>query len=153
MTPLTWPDLLPQPEPGSWVQQLFTSGSYYSNLRKATEHVTKELLARSKPDPLLWGDDPRRIQIGALVCKCIQENYFWPNDHFLPEDPFDIACLLPWDDLDIVELVMSFEEVLDLTIDDAEVESWFGATLSTVVARLQALEKRRTVDPSRRRKR
>ncbi len=36
------------------------------------------------------------------ACKHLQRNYEWPNDHCVPEDPFDILILLPWDDLEIV---------------------------------------------------
>jgi len=93
-----------------------------------------------------------RIRMGIVVCKKIQETYEWPNDHFLPEDPFDILMLMPWDDLEIVELVMALEEDLEIDIPNPEVEAWFGATLSTVVDRLMALEQRRTPQPSGRRK-
>ena len=143
MTPLQWPDFYqrPAPTPISWFAQLWHGSCHQCS--QVTEHLKRELIARSRPDALVWGEDPLRIRMGLLACKHIQRNYEWPNDHFVPEDPFDILILLPWDDLEIVELVMALEADLDMTIADSEVEAWVGTRLGNVVDRLLALDKAR----------
>jgi acyl carrier protein len=133
MKSLAWPDAFYQPAPSSRLKRFFTP---YANFAQVKEALDQQLRERPRPDPHLWGDDPVRVKTGSLLCKLIEETYQWPNDHFLPDDPFDIACLLPWDDLDIVELTMSLEENLDRTIEDAKVLSWAGASLRGVVESL-----------------
>ena len=148
MMPLQWPEFYLQPVQMSWLKRLWHKSDYL----QVMEYLQRQLLTRSRPDLRIWGEDPMRIRMGIVVCKKIQETYEWPNDHFLPEDPFDILMLMPWDDLEIAELVMGLEEDLEIDIPNPEVEAWFGATLSTVVDRLMALEQRRTPQPSGRRK-
>lgn len=153
MTPLEWPDFVQQPAPASWFKRHFTCwNNYWNNLHQATAHLNRQLLARPRPDPLVWGEDPLRIKMGLLVCKRIQTNYAWPNDHFLPEDPFKTITLLPWDDLDIVELVMALEEELDIVIVDAEAMSWDELTLGNVVDRLLAIANSTDIGSSGRRR-
>jgi acyl carrier protein len=147
MMPLQWPPFFQQPVHASWFKQLFTSQDNYTQVM---EHLKREIRARPRPDPRIWGDDPHRILMGLLLCKKIQGVHEWPNDQFLPEDPFVIVMLIPWDDLEIMELALDLEEELGFDIPNAEVVSWVGTTLSGVVDRLMAMEKVRTPQSSRR---
>lgn len=137
MTPLQWPTFFQRPDRSSWIKQLFMPDRNYAQV---TEHLKRQLLTRSHPDPMVWGEDPKRSEIASVVCKRIQEEYSWPNDHFLPNDPCDIVFLTPWDDLESVELAMQLEEDLGIHLEDAEVASW-GGTLSNVVDMLFAKHK------------
>jgi hypothetical protein len=130
MKSLEWPGDFYEPVPSSWLKRFLDP---YPNFVPVKEALDRQLRERSRPDPGVWGDDPLRVRTALAACKLIQENYQWPNDHFLPADPFDIVCLIPWDDLDIVELVMSLEEHLGVTLDDAKALSWEGTTLDGVV--------------------
>lgn len=47
--------------------------------------LEKQLLARTKPDPIVWGDE-RRQEIAAVLCEAFQKEFLWPNDHFIPAD-------------------------------------------------------------------
>ncbi|MCW3097797.1 MAG: hypothetical protein JWL77_3415 [Chthonomonadaceae bacterium] len=72
------------------------------------------------------------------MCKRIQEEYEWRNDHFLPGDPFDIVFLMPWDDLEIVEVIMECEDHLGIEIKNEDALAWSGTMLGNVVDTLLA---------------
>ena len=73
------------------------------------------------------GDNPKRLEMARYLCLLIKEKYDWPNDHFIPNDPFDIVFQIPWDDLDIIEVIMRCEEDLEIEIKDEEAQEWGGA--------------------------
>ena len=112
--------------PGWWFH---SSNNYQTTIRG----IHKQLLARPKPLPGVWGDDPKRLQTARYLCGVLKEEYDWPNNHFIPDDPFDIIFQIPWDDLQIVEVVMRFEEDLKIKIEDKEAEKFTG-TLGDIVA-------------------
>ncbi len=97
---------------------LFSSSDY----EPVINSVKEQLLARPKPDPNIWGNNSVRQEMGQYLCATLKEEYEWPNDHFIPEDPFDIAFQIPWDDLQIVEFVMRVEEDLEFEVKDEEAE-------------------------------
>src|SRR5438093_13788719 len=65
------------------------------------EEIKEQLLGREIPTASTWGVDPLRVSIGNRIGRLIQEEYEWPNDHFIPDDPLDVVFLMPWDDLEI----------------------------------------------------
>lgn len=146
MKPLQWPPLFYQPVQLSWFQRLFAPDDRY---RQVTEQLKRELKARPRPEPPTWGADPERVRIALLLCKKTQETYDWPNDHFIPEDPFEIIALLPWDDLDVVELAMALEEDLTIDIENFEVETWASITLGEVVDQLLKRKRNQSLSASK----
>lgn len=71
--------------------------------------IERQLLAR--PDPSdLWGRDPRRRELSLAVRTLIKEEFGWPNDHFIPDDPFGIACWAHRDSLDCVFAAQCIEK-------------------------------------------
>lgn len=158
MTPLQWPAYFRRPLHGkpdaaertSWVARLiqqFTEPSDYDRVR---QDIGEVLSARPRPDPGVWGTDPARIRTGLTLCRKIQEEYEWPNDHFIPEDPFDIAMLIPWDDLEIVELMLALEESLQFPITNEEANLWVGSTLGSVTDHLLTLQHKHALSTSQR---
>jgi len=135
MRPLHWPIGYPLPAEASWWERLTNPYKNYSQVKRALD---KQLEARLRPDPSVWGDDPLRVKIGLIVCRRVQQEYEWRNDHFLPDDPFEMVFLIPWDDLVIVELVMELEDDLDIKIENEVAEAWSGRTLGDVVDSLLA---------------
>jgi len=83
------------------------------------DFIEEQLLARGPSDPSRWGDDPLRVRIGQLACKLIREEYDWPSDHFLPDDPLDVVFLVPWEDMQWVEMAMGLTIDLNIDADDA----------------------------------
>jgi hypothetical protein len=58
--------------------------------RPVVVHVREQLLAR--PECLhLWGSDPRRIELAGVLCRALARAKYWPNDHFIPDDPMELA--------------------------------------------------------------
>jgi hypothetical protein len=94
--------------------------------------VTEQLLARPKPDPNIWGDSLARQQMAQYLCAALKQDYGWPNDHFIPDDPYDIAFQIPWDDLEIAEFVIRVERELKIKMKYEETETW-GAVLGEIV--------------------
>jgi acyl carrier protein len=139
--PLRWPEFYQarSEESKTFWQRLPLIGWLFasSDYEAVAKSIKEQLLARPKPDPHLWGDDPQHVQMAQYLCRVIQEEYEWPNDHFVPDDPCEIVFLLPWDDLEIVELVMRIEEELGFEVPDDEAEKWSGV-LDDVVSFLVA---------------
>lgn len=155
MTPLNWPDsiVLPPPEPlpppreeRSWLQKLWDlfplqlPRSYDPNYCRAVDYIEEHLLARERPDPSRWGDDPLRVKVGQRVCKLIQQEYhWWPNDHFLPDDPLDLVFLRPWDyDMLTDEMALALRDDFGISEDDATTMIWAAKTLGDMVDMLIA---------------
>lgn len=95
-----------------------------SRVRPIIRKVEGQLKQRSEPDPTLWGDSVRRRDFALWLCKEMQENADWPNDHFIPDDPVYIAMWAPEDGPEYV--VRQIESKLGITITEEEVIAWFG---------------------------
>ena len=54
---------------------------------------------RSRP-PMwkLWGMPPDRLVYAKQISHIVANEIGWPNDHFIPEDPFEIVFFAPLDD-------------------------------------------------------
>ena len=63
----------------------------------------------------------------------ILKTYPWRSDLFIPNDPFQIVFLMPWDDLEIFEVVMELEEKLNIHISDEDMEKNIPKTLCAFV--------------------
>ena len=147
MEPLHWPDFYQSEadEPQSFWKRLPFIGWLFSSsdYEAVINSVKEQLLARPKPSPGMWGDDLSRVKMARYLCSTVKEEYEWPNDHFIPDDPFEIVFQMPWDDLKIVEFVMRVEEDLDVNVPDEEAEMW-GGTLGNIVDYLVAKQKQTT---------
>jgi hypothetical protein len=141
--PLHWPTGFPLPAQSSWLDRLFNPYKSYTEVKKVLD---AQLQARPRPDPSVWGDDPLRVRIGLLVCTRLLEEYEWRNDHFIPGDPFDIAFMIPWVDLEVGEVIMDLEGDLGIKIENEVAEAWSGRTLGYVVDTLLATCQAPSVD-------
>jgi hypothetical protein len=53
-------------------------------------HVREQLLAR--PESLhLWATEPNRLELARVLCTALARAKKWPNAHFIPEDPLEVA--------------------------------------------------------------
>ena len=99
---------------------------------------TIEQQLRERPDTSEhWGADPRRQEIAAAVRSLIAEELGWPNDHFIPEDPFGIAFWGHQQGCEDVQTIMRIEEHFSFRFPDSEWERfWRHGTLGEFVERL-----------------
>lgn len=103
------------------------------------EHeIEKQLISRPKASPSIWGNNPRRVELGQYISEIAKLQMGWPNDHFMPEDPFEIVFWSHKDALDIDEAILNIEDRLDIVIREGDVQKWVGKTLSEVVDHLLA---------------
>lgn len=95
--------------------------------------IARQLRNRPRPPDSIWGDDPERIHLARLVCRLAHENLWWPNDHFIPEDPARVAFFEHEDGLDLTAMVIDLEQALGTRFSDQEVLSWLDMTLGDVI--------------------
>ena len=134
MLPLHWPHDFSPAINRTWCWGRGFGREYH----RVVAHISGQLEARESPPETVWGTEPTRRSIAPRICHRIQELFEWPNDHFLPDDPIDILFLAPWDDLEIVELIMQTEEDFGIDIPDREAESWrvLSDVMNTVADKL-----------------
>jgi hypothetical protein len=146
MQPLQWPDNF-TPAASLWDRIPFLSWFSPRNTRHAevAEAIRRQLLQRQAPDPAVWGSDPLRRQTARSLCRRIQEQYGYPNDHFLPEDPVEIVFQIPWDDLEIMEVILRIEGDHDIAIADEEWLRWrtLGDVVDTLTIKVRELSRSR----------
>lgn len=90
------------------------------NLRKPVVlHIREQLLAR--PDCLdRWGPDPTRLQVASVLCAALARAKKWPNAHFIPEDPLELAFFeISGVDahLEVIEVGNELRKITGRTID------------------------------------
>lgn len=112
---------------------LFSLGQTSPPFDIAFKNLSDQLAKRPKPAPEIWGDGPLRRRIGPFLSRILKENYDWPNDHFIPEDPFSIALLMPWDDLDVIEVSLQLEDALNIEMSNEDIETFFDGTLGDLM--------------------
>jgi hypothetical protein len=81
--------------------------------------------------------DPECSHLAAFVARTIKEEFGWPNDHFIPDDPFDL--MLFGDEGTGVEVLNAIEDYLELPrglISDEQLEQYCRLTFGEVVTQL-----------------
>lgn len=135
MQPLQWLDnRKPEASFLDWIPFLAWFSPLHMRRALVVEDVRRQLLQREAPDPSVWGSDPLRLQTARYLCRRIREQYAYPNDHFLPQDPVEILFQMPWDDLEMVELLLQIEKDHGIAVSDEELSRW--RTLGDVVESL-----------------
>ena len=109
------------------------------------EHRTHMLLAaqlqqRDETCLLAWGDACDRIRLARQVSGIIHKWLYWPNDFFIPEDPFEI---LVWDHTAYYSdgfvlsgIVKEFEEFIGETYTDTFWEAALSLRYGEVIDHL-----------------
>jgi hypothetical protein len=114
---------------GWWI----ASSMWAKRARPVEQEIEKQLLSRPETNPALWGDNPRRVKLGQYISKIVKQEMGWPNDHFIPEDVFEIVFWSHHDALDIDEAILNVEDHLNIKIQENDVQRWVGKTLGELV--------------------
>ncbi len=111
----------------------FAAALVQARFRPMVRSIEQQL--RERPDTSeLWGSEPRRRELSSAVRTLIEEEFGWPNDHFIPDDPFGIACWGHEDGLDAVSAVTRIKKEFGFHQPDSEWERlWFHGTLGEFV--------------------
>lgn len=64
--------------------------SVHSARRPVLRHIREQLISRPNCSHL-WGTDPKRLELAAFMCQTLARGKDWPNAHFIPTDPIDVA--------------------------------------------------------------
>ena|GEM_PF-6049364 len=129
--PLFWTDEDEPLEP-NWFKRLLKPAPSFKQMQ---EGLNQQLSMRQCPSPLRWGSDAPHLRVGYVICRIAKEHFDWINDYFIPDDPFDIVFLTPWDDLDLVVIAMDIEEELEISLElePEEVYALCGGTVNDFV--------------------
>ncbi len=123
---------------GWWIAQ----SMWNDRARPVEQKLCMQLISRPKPNPAVWGNNPRRVEIGQYVCKIAKQEMGWPNDHFIPDDAFEIVFWSHYDAFDIDEAIFNIEDHLNIKIQNQDVQKWVGKTLGEVVDYLLLMQNR-----------
>lgn len=55
---------------------------------KRARALNAQMLARPPIPEEIWSDDPGRCAAARTICEIIRDAFVWPNDRFIPADPF-----------------------------------------------------------------
>lgn len=107
----------------------FAASLQDERFRPLVRCIEQQLLGR--PDTSeLWPTDPLRQKLSSALRRLIKEEFGWPNDHFIPADPFGIALWAHQDGLDDVSAVRRIEQEFGYQMPDSEWERfWCHGTL------------------------
>lgn len=104
----------------------------------ASHHVRQQVEARNEEPSDQWSDEEDQ-QIASEIATICKNVIGWENDHFIPEDPFEIMIDLRIGDLIDVEAIKKIEEKYGVDfkplIDDG---SLWKMTFQDVVARVRS---------------
>ena len=88
-----------------------------------------------------WGTNQRRVQLAHVVADVIKEVQRWPNNHFLPEDPWDLL-VLEEEGLGFIEVAHELAKRLDVDLSK-ETGKFMKMSLGEVVDYLAELDRLR----------
>ncbi len=146
ISPLCWPDFYLVEISAKPIQKtsvLHAIGNFFSNFfanfppaSRLEDHLNAVLASRAPHRAtieLMWETSPQTKKVAKEMREIILKTYPWRSDLFIPNDPFQIVFLMPWDDLEIIEVVMDLEEKLNIHISDEDMEKNIPKTPSAFV--------------------
>ena len=116
----------------SWLAEFLGRGS-------GAEHgksLVAQLKARDSIPPEVWGPDPARQRLGAIMSKAAAEVIYWSNAYFVPEDPLKLVLFaLPdgREDMETTEFMRMIEPIIGWHVDDDLFVKLYEMTLGEVV--------------------
>ena len=104
-----------------------------ARFRPMVREIERQL--RARPDTThYWGTQSPQQEVGQRLRPVLADEFGWPNDHFLPDDPFGIVCWAHLDGLDDVFAIQHIEELFDVALPVPALERlWQHGTLGEFV--------------------
>lgn len=104
------------------------------------QRLINQLVSRPRSARRAWEGEARYRTIAQTVCEIAQTEMGWPNDAFIPADPFAVVFWSYDDGLDMEVAIMAIEDQLDLKIPDADVVDFSDKSLGEFVSYLAQAE-------------
>jgi len=94
-----------------------------------------EAQLKGRPDTSrAWADNPERQETAERICQLIRDDFNWPNDHFIPDDPLFIVWWAHTDGLDGSIAKLDVEKAFRVKLFDEDlVRLWHDGTLGDFV--------------------
>jgi hypothetical protein len=118
----------------------FVAALEKARFRPIIQEISGQLLAR--PDTVEhWQASEKFKSLGQPLRSLIASEFGWPNDHFLPEDPFVIVFWAHRDGLDQVFVIQTIEKEsgIEITADDLKAlwrDGTFGDFVKLIASRI-----------------
>jgi hypothetical protein len=101
--------------------------------RPIVHEIERQLRERSDTTSF-WGDPGARQDTAKHLRRILADEFGWPNDYFLPDDPFGIVFWAHCDGLDDVSAIQRIEKVYAISLPIPELEHlWQHGTLGEFV--------------------
>ena len=113
----------------------------FGRIGKVLKDLESQLDQREYFPSDAWGTDQRRLQLVRVVADVIKEVQRWPNDHFLPEDPWDLL-VLEEEGIGFIEMAHELGKRLDVDLSN-EAGKFMEMSLGEVVDYLTELDRLR----------
>ena len=119
----------------------FAAALEQARFRPMVHSIERQL--RERPETSgEWPPNPRQQEICSALRRLIKEEFGWPNDHFIPTDPFGIAFWAHQDGLDDVSAVQRMEQEFGLRVPATKWEHlWSNGTLGELLELLVAADR------------
>ena len=112
--------------------------AYDLRVRPYVRDIKRQMLRRPVFPTRAWGNDQTRVQFAQWICSEIRDEFEWPNDHFCPADPVELACWGYIDGLATIAFQMTIEDRIGCKLSDQECEELTAVTLGKAVDYLLA---------------
>jgi hypothetical protein len=106
---------------------------YKDRFKPVIIEIETQLISRPKPSHAVWGTDQNRVKMAQDVCAIVKDIYGWPNDYFIPQDPFDVVFQMTFGEFELAECIVRFQEELSVNIGNQEAEKWSGKSMGDMV--------------------
>jgi acyl carrier protein len=97
--------------------------------------IITQLKQREASCLAFWSENKQRREAFEAISKIIQRDFGYPNNYFIPEDPFEILFWF-WDDFDgmaAVEASMNLEDKFGISLSEQDFVKMLNMTLGEVV--------------------
>src|SRR5437667_4356584 len=85
--PLQWPEWWVSPTP---IQRFLRGTPIVGPENRVHREICRQLRQRGETCLGAWGNDSRRFEAARTTSRIAAKKLNWPNDFFLPDDPFEI---------------------------------------------------------------
>ena len=111
---------------------MISAGLWKRRNRPLYDEINRALEARPFLNTSIWGDE-RHQEIAQFVCSAIKDQIGWPNDRFIPADPFRVVMWSFYDGLEMVEIIMDIEDKYLIKLGDQVLEPMWKQDLAAFV--------------------
>ena len=114
----------------------------FADHKKKHDAISAQLTGRNEKVLELWDTyPPEKKALAFKIATILKENLDWPNNYFIPTDPFGMILHDKYGDLPVEESVIEIENLIGKKIDDSIWQSFEKTNYSEVIDYLYSVKK------------